>query len=34
MKGGGDIDPFNAEQAAGSGYESAPEPAYVPEPEQ
>jgi TPR repeat protein len=26
MKGGGDIDPFNAEQAAGSGYEPAPEP--------
>ena len=34
LKGGGDIDPFNAEQAAGSGYESAPEPAYEPEPEQ
>jgi TPR repeat protein len=33
MKGGGDIDPFNAEQAAGSGYESAPEPAFEPEPE-
>lgn len=26
MKGGGDIDPFNAEQAASSGYEPAPEP--------
>jgi TPR repeat protein len=33
LKGGGQIDPFNAEQAAGSGYESAPEPAYVPAPE-
>jgi TPR repeat protein len=33
MKGGGDIDPFNAEQAAGSGYEAAPEPAFEPEPE-
>ena len=33
MKGGSDIDPFNAEQAAGSGYESAPEPAFEPEPE-
>ena len=34
MKGGRNIDPFNAEQAAGSGYESAPEPAFEPEPEQ
>ncbi|HLJ24720.1 MAG TPA: tetratricopeptide repeat protein [Candidatus Acidoferrales bacterium] len=35
MKGGGTIDPFNAEEAAGSGYESsAPEPVYQPEPEQ
>lgn len=33
LKGGGDIDPFNAEQAAGSGYETAPEPAFDPEPE-
>lgn len=32
IKGGSDIDPFNAEQAAGSGYESAPEPVYEPEP--
>jgi TPR repeat protein len=32
MKGGSDIDPFNAEQAAGSGYESAPEPVIEPEP--
>ena len=31
MKGGSDIDPFNAEQAAGSGYQSAPEPAFEPE---
>ena len=33
LKGGRQIDPYNAEQAAGSGYESAPEPAYEPQRE-
>jgi TPR repeat protein len=33
LKGGRQIDPFNAEQAAGSGYESAPEPSFEPQPE-